>query len=62
MVSGGSLRQTARNGLFEEGEVLIVFIIETFLANKFPEPFDQIEIGRIRRDKEDLNVQTSGNL
>ncbi len=61
-MSGGSLRQTVRDSVFEEGEVLIVFIIETFFANKFPEPFDQIEIGGVRREKEDLNVQASSNL
>jgi hypothetical protein len=61
LVSSGSLRQTARESMLEEGEVLIVFVVETFFANKFPEPFNQIEIGGVRREKEDLNVQTSGN-
>ena len=50
MVSGGSLRQTSGDSLFEEGKVLVIFVIETFFANKFPEPFDQIEIGGVSRE------------
>ena len=61
-MSGGSLRQTTRDSLFEKREVLVIGVIETFFANKFPEAFDEIEIGGVRRKKKDLNVQTSGNL
>jgi len=48
--------------LFEEREVLIVFIIKTFFTDKFPEPFNQIEIGRISREKENFNIQTGSDL
>jgi len=61
-MSGGSLRQTTRDSLFEEREVLVIFVIKTFFANKFPEAFDQIKIGGVRRKKKDLNVQTGSNL
>jgi hypothetical protein len=30
-----------------EEEVLIVFLIETFPSDEFPEPFDEIEIGGV---------------
>ena len=42
--------------------MLVIFVIETFFANKFPEAFDEIEIGGVGRKKKDLNVQASSNL
>ena len=56
LMSGGSLRQTTRDSLFEERKVFIIFVIETVFANKFPEPFNQIEIGGVRWEKEYFNI------
>jgi len=53
------LRQAISDRFFEKSEILIVMIVEAFLAHKFPEPFDEIQIGRIGRKKEYFNVQAS---
>jgi hypothetical protein len=43
-------------------EVFIISRIETFLFHEFPQSFDQIEVGRVRWEKEDFNIQTSSNI
>lgn len=55
-------RQTGSNSLFESLKVSIISRIEAFLFHELPQPFDQIEIGGVRWEKEDLNIQTSGNV
>jgi hypothetical protein len=39
-------------GLFEVGEFFVIFMRERFLFEKFPESFNQVEMGRIRRSKD----------
>jgi hypothetical protein len=55
-VSGGRLRQATRDGFFEQGEILVIGIIEAFLLHELPQPLDQIEIGRVRWEKKNLNI------
>ncbi|HWS83676.1 MAG TPA: hypothetical protein VN207_05395 [Ktedonobacteraceae bacterium] len=56
------LGQTARDSILKELEFLVVFPIETLLLDEFPQTFDEIEIGRVWRDKQDFNVQTSSDI
>lgn len=42
--------------------MLIILVIEAFLLHKLPQSLDQIKIGRVRWEEENLNIQTGSNL
>lgn len=48
--------------MLEQCKVLIVCGIQTFLFHEFPEPLNQIEIGRVGRKKEEFDIQIPGFL
>jgi hypothetical protein len=54
--------QTLGDGLLERFKVFIVGVVETFFAHETPEPLNQIEIGRIGGQKEELDAQLAGPL
>ena len=51
---------TFSNSLFEQIEVSIVFRIQTFLLDKLPQPFNQVEIRRIGGQIEQVDFQQGG--
>ena len=53
--------QTALNSPPEQLKVLVIFRIETLFSDEFPQAFNQIEIGRVGRQKENFDPQ-SGSL
>ena len=58
-VETGRFRQTVLDGVLEQLKVLVIFRIQALFADKFPQAFNQIEIGRVRRQKEDFDPQIS---
>ena len=53
--------QTVLNRLLEIGELLVVLRVEALLFDKFPEAFNQVQVRRIRWQKEQLNPQFVGD-
>jgi hypothetical protein len=51
------LRQAIDNGLLEQRELIVIFRTQAPLFNKFPEPFNQVQVRRIRRKKRQFNFQ-----
>jgi hypothetical protein len=61
-VATRGLGEAVGDGLLEQVNVFIVGAVETFFAHEAPEPLNQIEIGRIGRQKEQLDAQLAGSL
>ena len=55
-MGGMGLAQTVKNGCFECGEIAVVFGIQTLFLDKLPEPLNQIEVGRVGRQKTEFDV------
>jgi hypothetical protein len=58
-VAACRFRQTLRKGLLEGVKVLIVGAGEAFFSDEFPQALDQIEIGGVSRQKQELNAKSS---
>ena len=59
---GMGLLQALGNGGFQRLKVGMVLGIEAVLFDKLPQQFDQIQVGRIGRQKKQLDVEQSGQL
>lgn len=58
----GNLCQTTIDGLAEFKEGSIVAAVERLLFDELPQPLDQVQIGRIRRQKLQADVQALGQI
>ncbi len=56
------LMQAGGDGLAKLGKRGVIAGIQTLGFRKFPQPFDQIEIGRIGRKKQQLNTEAGGGV
>ena len=62
LVAARRFPQTLSDGPLEQFEVLIIVTVETFLAHETPQALNQIEVGRIGRQKEEFDAQLLGSL
>ena len=51
------LAQTVGDGRLEGGKVSVVLGIQALLFDEFPQPFNQVEIRRVGRQKTELDLQ-----
>jgi hypothetical protein len=58
--SGFHLVEAVVNGGFELMESFVIAIVKALLLGEFPQPFDQIQIRRIRRQKKQVNSEFLG--
>lgn len=61
-MAGVGLGEARRDGLLEEGEVLVIGRVQTFLFDEFPKPLDEIEIGGIGRQVQHLDAERFGQI
>jgi len=54
---GIQLVETVGNGRFEGRKLVIVFRVQAFLLDEFPQPFNQVEVGGVSRQKQQFNIQ-----
>lgn len=54
---GWNVLQASVDGLTESGEVIVVFAVEDVAFDEFPQAFDQVQVGRIRRQELQPDVQ-----
>jgi hypothetical protein len=55
-IGGMGLRQTGEDGLLEGGKTVVIFGIQALLFDKLPEPFNKVQVGGIRGQKEKFQV------
>ncbi len=44
--------QALRNGRLKGRELFVILRVQTLLFDKLPEPFDEIQVGRVRGQKQ----------
>ena len=54
------LRQTVGNGLLEVVKVSVIRRIQTGLLDKLPHALNQIQVGRVRRQVQEFNLERGG--
>ena len=54
------LGQTVGNGLLEVVEVSVIRGIQTGLLDKLPQTLDQIQVGRVRRQVQEFDLERGG--
>ena len=54
------LRQTVGNGLLEVLKVSVIRRIQTGLLDKLPQPLNQIQVGRVRWQVQEFNLERGG--
>ena len=54
---GMGLSKTSRDSIFESVEGIIILGVKTFLFDKFPQPFNQVQIWRVRRQEQQFNIK-----
>ncbi len=57
LVGDGCLLNTCQDRLLKRRAIRIVLRVETRLCDKAPQPFDQIQVGGICRQKESLTAE-----
>ena len=60
LVGGGEFAQTGFNGGVKVGVVGVVARVEGLLLHKHPEPLDEVQVGGVRRQEEQLDPQRPG--
>lgn len=58
----GKISQALADGLGEAVEVGVVFGVEALLFDELPEPFNEVEVGRVGGQEEQLDAQGGGVL
>ena len=56
LVDGVGLSKASGDGLFEDGEVVVVDRIEALFFDELPKPLDAVEIGGISRQEKKLDA------
>ena len=57
---GLRLSQPLRDSGFARGEVRVIRGVEALFFDELPQSFNQVEVGRVRRKKTQLNLQAGG--
>src|ERR1700754_569469 len=62
LVDGVGLSKASGDGLFEDGEVVVVDRIEALFFDELPKPLDEVEIGGISRQEKKLDAKGEGKI
>src|ERR1700739_1058906 len=62
LVAGVCLSRGSADGLFEDGEVVVVDRIEALFFDELPKPLDEVEIGGISRQEKKLDAKGGGKI
>ena len=54
---GMGLSKASRDSILESVAGIVILGIKTFFFDKFPQPFNQVQIWRVRRQEQQFNIK-----